>query len=289
MKNYYQVLNLDPTCSMEEIKSAYKKYALEFHPDKHNGSTFFEARFLEVKEAYEILSNYQERRTHDNYHSFTQTNKSSETQPPPQNNHTRNYSQQNENQFSQQQGNSQRPGFNNYIDWAQKKYESGDFYGALEELEKAQRLEPSNGLINFIKANLYENSNNLLVAFKLYKKSFDMNYLKAKDDIIRLEALKNHAKRINIPYLFYSQSGVALSFVLYNILSNGMRGIQAGLIAEFAGVITGIIIVRLVFKKISRPVLNLLNTDWEIQLMILPWVAVLMGGFPFIMYLLNTR
>lgn len=65
-KNYYQNLGLNPNCSKEEIKKAYKSYAIKFHPDKHNNDPFFEERFKEIKEAYDILMNDIER---NKYHS----------------------------------------------------------------------------------------------------------------------------------------------------------------------------------------------------------------------------
>ncbi|MCG8883930.1 DnaJ domain-containing protein [Tenacibaculum finnmarkense] len=57
MKNYYQILGLKNNASQEEIKKAYKKLALKFHPDKNNGDTFFEQMFREIKDAYDVLSN----------------------------------------------------------------------------------------------------------------------------------------------------------------------------------------------------------------------------------------
>lgn len=60
-KNYYQILGLEPNCSKEEIKKAYKSYALKFHPDKHNDDPFFEEQFKKIKEAYDILINDFER------------------------------------------------------------------------------------------------------------------------------------------------------------------------------------------------------------------------------------
>ncbi|WP_130735043.1 DnaJ domain-containing protein [Flavobacterium sp. J27] len=54
-KNYYQILGLKQNCSKEEIKKAYKFNALKFHPDKNNNDPFYEERFKEIKEAYEML------------------------------------------------------------------------------------------------------------------------------------------------------------------------------------------------------------------------------------------
>ncbi|GHU96940.1 hypothetical protein FACS1894156_8420 [Bacteroidia bacterium] len=54
-KNYYQILGLAPNCTKTDIKKAYKLYATKFHPDKHSDDKFFEEKFKEIKEAYDIL------------------------------------------------------------------------------------------------------------------------------------------------------------------------------------------------------------------------------------------
>lgn len=65
MKDYYQILNLDRKANLEEIKKAYRLYASKFHPDKHQGDKFFEEKFKEILEAYEILSNQDKRNIYD--------------------------------------------------------------------------------------------------------------------------------------------------------------------------------------------------------------------------------
>ena len=61
MRNYYQILGLDSNATKEEIKKAYRIYATKFHPDKQGGDEFFEERFKEIQEAYDILSDDKKR------------------------------------------------------------------------------------------------------------------------------------------------------------------------------------------------------------------------------------
>lgn len=68
MKDYYYILGLRQDATNEEIKKAYKKLSLKFHPDKNEGDKFFEERFKEIQEAYEVLSNLLRRKQFDNLH-----------------------------------------------------------------------------------------------------------------------------------------------------------------------------------------------------------------------------
>ncbi|WNJ20144.1 DnaJ domain-containing protein [Pontibacter sp. G13] len=65
MKNHYQTLGLAEGASQEEIRKAYRYYASKYHPDVHAGDTFFEDKFKEIREAYDILSNPDLREAYD--------------------------------------------------------------------------------------------------------------------------------------------------------------------------------------------------------------------------------
>ena len=56
LKNYYQILGIGQSATIDEIKIAYRKLAVKFHPDKNQNDKYFEERFKEIQEAYEILS-----------------------------------------------------------------------------------------------------------------------------------------------------------------------------------------------------------------------------------------
>jgi curved DNA-binding protein CbpA len=63
--NYYFILNVKRTATSPEIKAAYKRLAVIYHPDKHQGNLYFEEQFKLVNEAYQILSNPQKRAVYD--------------------------------------------------------------------------------------------------------------------------------------------------------------------------------------------------------------------------------
>ena len=63
--NYYTILGVSATATGQEIKLAYKKLAILYHPDKHQGNTYFEEKFKQVNEAYQVLSNAHKRAAYD--------------------------------------------------------------------------------------------------------------------------------------------------------------------------------------------------------------------------------
>lgn len=67
MADYYEVLSVARDASPEDIKKAYRKKALQYHPDRNPGDADAEKRFKEISEAYEVLSDEQKRATYDRY------------------------------------------------------------------------------------------------------------------------------------------------------------------------------------------------------------------------------
>ena len=66
-RDYYEVLGVNKSASAEQIKSAYRKLAVKFHPDKNKGDKGAEEKFKEASEAYHVLSNSERKQNYDNF------------------------------------------------------------------------------------------------------------------------------------------------------------------------------------------------------------------------------
>ena len=57
LKDYYQILQIEPHSTLAEIKQAFRRLAMIYHPDKNPNDKYAEVQFNEIKEAYEVLTN----------------------------------------------------------------------------------------------------------------------------------------------------------------------------------------------------------------------------------------
>lgn len=77
-ENYYDILEVSKTATQEEIKKAYRKLALKYHPDKNPDDKSSEDKFKKIAEAYEVLSDETKKKNYDAYGSVNNTQETSD-------------------------------------------------------------------------------------------------------------------------------------------------------------------------------------------------------------------
>ena len=65
MRDYYEILDVERSATGDDLKKAYRKLAMQYHPDRNPGDAEAEARFKEAAEAYEVLSTPEKRQRYD--------------------------------------------------------------------------------------------------------------------------------------------------------------------------------------------------------------------------------
>ena len=66
-RDYYDILGVSKSASADEIKKAYRKLAIKYHPDKNPDDKAAEDKFKEAAEAYEVLSNAEKKQRYDQF------------------------------------------------------------------------------------------------------------------------------------------------------------------------------------------------------------------------------
>lgn len=80
-KNYYAILGVEKTADASEIKRKFRKLALKYHPDRNQGNKAAEAKFKEISEAYDVLSDQDKRAKYDRYGQYWEQGEKTYTNP----------------------------------------------------------------------------------------------------------------------------------------------------------------------------------------------------------------
>lgn len=146
-KNYYEILQVSPHATIEEIKVAFRKLARRYHPDLHPDNPNAEAEFKRICEAYEILSDTAQRRTYDRLGVPQQR----ETTLNPYNFYVQGAKKILEKDYrgaidKYNQAIRLNPNFvEAYLKRAEMRYKLGDDRGALEDCRQALEIDPNYG------------------------------------------------------------------------------------------------------------------------------------------------
>lgn len=260
MKDYYTVLDLEPSSTQEQIKKAYRYLATKYHPDKHDGDEFFKNKFIEVQEAYNTLSNTEHRRTYDEaYHEFhhPQTPKQPDKQPVTHR----------EDLYADA---------DQYIYWTQQWFNKGNWQKALEENEKAIKLFPKYGFLYHIKADIYRSIKQPNIALKHYKEAVAYGSADSKNDVIELETLKTNSEASYFKVIYQSGFFHLILAVILIIRPKTMDTFGYSLSAVF---ITSIIwFIYLAYQSRQMPAEAKLMMDSSPKVSI----SILIGGALFI-------
>ena len=83
-KNYYQILGVSRNANADEIKSAYRKLAIKYHPDHNPNNLLAEEKFKEINEAHQVLSDVEQRTRYDGQRFRTQEPRPQSARPQPE-------------------------------------------------------------------------------------------------------------------------------------------------------------------------------------------------------------
>ena len=75
MVDYYQILDVNPSATLNEIKQSFRTLALKYHPDKNKNSESSKEKFMQIIEAYEVLSDQYARKRYDSINSEKRSNR----------------------------------------------------------------------------------------------------------------------------------------------------------------------------------------------------------------------
>ncbi|WP_154855124.1 J domain-containing protein [Cyclobacterium xiamenense] len=257
MKNLYQVLDIDQSASAEEIKKAFKKHAKNYHPDLHNGNEFFKEKFIEIKEAYDVLINPTKRKVYDEEFFGKSQNQSQNGRFERKTN----FRQTGSSKFKEP-NESQEEEIERILRNSSKKLKNDDLNGAIEELEIAESKYPGNGFINFIKGNAYHINELYIPALREYNMALNKGHYEAKERISQIERTQHLTMENFEDYLlYYAPIACLFGTLLYFLIQDYTT---AFIVGESVNIIGSFVIIRIGVSKVSKNVLRSLafNRDY---------------------------
>ena len=171
-RDYYEVLGLQKGASEEEIKKAFRKMAMKYHPDKNPGDKEAEEKFKEISEAYEILSDEEKRKQYDEELHDYELSSSPQTVSVEDFMKLSDYCKQLENALKQSSSGSGKSSANNYssTENASSQYQSANEY--VYRAEEQAREQAYHDAVDRAYHDAYINSlKNMGYKIK-YKKTF---------------------------------------------------------------------------------------------------------------------
>lgn len=231
MKDYYYILGIKQNASSEDIKKAYRKLSIKFHPDKNDGDDFFTERFKEIQEAYEMLIDNTKRNSYDNLKS----NNSTTQQPNNGGNFTPEieYFRSNKMYFEFEEAitfswktiNADKvtlKPFGSVPPIGQKTYKIKDFKTSSITIEL---IAENSNIGRSIKSSLSLKNKTYQDLYSNFKKEFEGEHLKANANLNREESsyasqTSNKSESYNIEYIIISLFVVISIFIFILIVES---------------------------------------------------------------------
>ena len=90
-KNYYTILELQEGATIEEVKRSYRRLVKKYHPDLHPGNEEYEVKIRQINEAYEVISNEEDKAIYDDYRKRHKEIKEKDSKTDPLKSNKRQY------------------------------------------------------------------------------------------------------------------------------------------------------------------------------------------------------
>lgn len=277
MKNYYQILNLDSSASLEEIKRAYKVYASKYHPDKHGGNDdFFKERFHEISEAYSVLSDSSKRRFLDDYLASFNSEQAATTDTCD----VKQPEQTKKASYTKTKTTKTKDSGRYYYEHSYSRLRAGDHAEALTNIDKAIKLEPENADFVLARGIIFKKLNDYSGYQKWVTRASSLGSTRARALKKELEAeSESYLDKISTPITTIALCAFIIEVGLYNTfhLIYSESEFTAVLVSISVGAIFYIFYINRALKKNEDKVRNPLYRGMIINSCIIMGAVMVLG------------